>query len=67
MGHSTQRSSVALARLMNAKDAGRPAGYDTVLCPTALAYMFTVLLNAVKVKNKWLRGTLKPGKLEPMV
>lgn len=45
---------MSLARLMSAKDAGMPAGSDTVLCPTDLACMFTVLLNAVKVKNEWL-------------
>lgn len=60
-GHSIQRCSMASARLMSAEKAGRPADYDTVLFPTALAYMFTVLLNAVKVKNEWLRGILKPG------
>lgn len=36
--------------------AGRPVAYDIVLFPTVLACMFTVLLNAVKVKNEWLRA-----------
>lgn len=58
---STQRCSMASARLMSAENAGRPADYGTMLFPTALACMFTVFLNAVKVKNKWLRGILKPG------
>lgn len=49
MEHSTQRSSVALGRPMS---AGRPAGCDTALLPTALACMFTLSLNAVKVGNK---------------